>query len=59
MRHSVDRILSNVNDYKICKECGMINWYERERCIHCKSSNFNDIGEGITDYINGLYILEV
>ena len=51
MRHSIDRIKSNIYDYKMCKECGMINWYENEECIYCGSNNFNDIGDGIEDFI--------
>lgn len=52
MRHTVDRILANQHDYKLCKVCGMINWYEREICIYCGSNEFNEAGEDIAEWIN-------
>ena len=64
MKHTIDRILSNPNDYKLCKDCGMINWYENKTCIYCGSGNFNKIGADIKEWVeDGAYaeadILEV
>lgn len=29
------RIFGKSNDYKLCKQCGAINWYENEICWDC------------------------
>ncbi|RLF36597.1 MAG: hypothetical protein DRM99_02350 [Thermoplasmata archaeon] len=31
------------SDFKICKECGCFNWYEREECRECKSKDFREV----------------
>lgn len=35
MNHSLNRILDSPHDYKICEECGQINWYESKVCHTC------------------------
>ena len=35
MHHTIGRILSNPDDYIVCKGCGAINWYGRENCVQC------------------------
>lgn len=32
MHHRIDRVLSKPDDYKICRACGNINWYENNFC---------------------------
>lgn len=40
MYHTLDYIQSKPSDFKICKKCGCINWYENKECHLCKSSNW-------------------
>jgi len=36
------------SDFKVCKKCGNINWYENEGCIRCNcSSKFDDSNEAV------------
>ena len=35
MHNTIGRIAGKINDYKICGQCGQINWYENESCINC------------------------
>ena len=43
MHVSIDRIKSNPEDFKVCVECGYINWYENDRCIMCGSRQFRRV----------------
>ena len=42
MRHTVDYILGKPADFKVCKECRTINWYENDECVNCFSQEFID-----------------
>jgi len=57
MQHNVDSILTKPDDYKLCKSCGVINWYENKQCHACKSFIFKPIGMGIHAY--GLKIIAI
>jgi len=35
MEHALAKIVVKPSDYKLCKECGAINWYENGECINC------------------------
>ena len=41
MEHMVSVIVSKPSDYKKCKSCGKVNWYEREECVNCPSKEFS------------------
>jgi len=43
--HTIGRIAGKPSDYKKCKLCGSINWYEREGCINCPSKEFEEFTE--------------
>lgn len=47
MYHRVDRILTKPDDYKICRACGNINWYENDVCkeLGCSSTKFKPLGK--------------
>jgi uncharacterized OB-fold protein len=47
MKHTIDRIVNKIADYKQCDSCGKINWYENTECIECDSTTFNDIDVGM------------
>ncbi|MHB1764963.1 MAG: hypothetical protein ACYCS1_05435 [Gammaproteobacteria bacterium] len=55
MEATLDKISSKINDYKLCSDCGTINFYENEICHSCKRNEFKLIGEGIEDYVNQEY----
>ena len=38
METTLGNILGKLNDYKICKECKAINWYENDECRNCPQS---------------------
>jgi hypothetical protein len=44
MHNTIGRIAGKVDDYKICLDCGQINWYENLQCISC-SSQWNEFRE--------------
>lgn len=34
MQHSLARIIAKPTDYKICNQCGCVNWYENKVCVN-------------------------
>lgn len=48
---TLDEIRNKKNDYKICEECGEINWYENKYCENCNSEKFNESIGRVNDYI--------
>lgn len=44
-------IAQKPNDFKICKHCNAINWYENESCCNtdCNLKSFKDLGEDVID----------
>lgn len=43
MKHTIDYIESNPDDFKVCAECGAINWYENKRCHSCGGRSFREL----------------
>ena len=35
------RITQKPTDYKVCEECGHLNWYENEQCCNCDCKEFD------------------
>jgi hypothetical protein len=52
MKHSIDKIKSKIFDYKVCKKCLRINWYENEECCLCQNKTFSKNKKLINNYIN-------
>ena len=53
MMHRISHILESYYDYKICLECGRVNWYENEDCVDCGSTKFREATEDdILELIN-------
>ena len=58
MYHTLDKIISKPNDYKVClsTECDTyhkLNWYENDICILCWWNNFSDLwSEEVKDSID-------
>jgi len=50
MEISLKKIVGKSNDFKICKRCNEINWYENEGCTICGNKTFNEIGKGIVKW---------
>ena len=38
MEHQLARIAGKHSDYCVCKNCGVLNWYENENCWNCGAS---------------------
>ena len=52
MHHTIGRILGAWDtDYKICKNCGKINWYENERCVDCGNGKFRKVKKSDLNWI--------
>ena len=41
MHHTVERILAKPTDYKVCKNCRALNWYENKICRACEEARFS------------------
>lgn len=50
MEQTLGRILGKPNDYKRCRQCGVINWYENKHCHSCQHKQFRKPGDGIENY---------
>lgn len=50
---TIDRLRSSPQDFKLCNECGILNWYENDECWNCKNHTFTDdkVEYEITAYI--------
>jgi len=42
MHHTIARIVGKPEDYKKCRLCGRVNWYENEQCINCGGTEFTE-----------------
>ena len=51
MESTYGMIISKWGDYKECKDCGGMNWYENEICTHCSShpSKFKNMTQKMSD----------
>lgn len=41
MEATLEKILGKPSDFKLCKSCKAINWYENEECRECHKKRFN------------------
>lgn len=55
MEHRLDSITMKKGDYKICKGCGVINWYENEMCWNCEDKRFNTTKQGVLKWVKAEY----
>ena len=56
MNTTYEKIIGKITDYKICKKCGVLNWYENERCVNCSNNGFDEEGKGVSEWINKEYL---
>ena len=42
MMNTLGNISDKKEDFKICKECTKLNWYENKCCLECDSTEFNE-----------------
>ncbi len=45
MQHKLSRILGKPNDYCVCTQCGVLNWYENEYCWNCGAPQYEEVNE--------------
>lgn len=56
MEAQLMQIQAKPTDYKICRFCGKLNWYENENCIECDTKdNFHKHGLGVSKFIDNEY----
>ena len=48
-------IFGKESDYKLCKGCNRLNWYENEECIECYKTEFKEVGKDIRKWIDDEY----
>ncbi len=51
METTLEQIIGKKNDFKLCKQCERINWYENKICHCCNGKEFNDHGKKIIEYV--------
>lgn len=52
MKCSIEYIINKPNDFKVCKKCFKINWYENLQCISCFHDSFTQFNLEIMDFKN-------
>jgi RNA polymerase subunit RPABC4/transcription elongation factor Spt4 len=55
MDRTLADILGKPSDFKVCKKCGRINWYENEKCIGCNSKKFDKNTEVVIEAVEKEY----
>jgi len=41
MEHKLGRVFQKPSDYKVCRECRALNWYENEECRCCGAKQYS------------------
>ena len=47
----INGIETKPSDFKICKKCGALNWYENEECKDCDSEEFDTSTEAVLNWV--------
>lgn len=55
MEKEIGAIVGKPNDYKICKDCGAISFYEAEECHNCGHKDFKEREIDVLKYIDAEY----
>jgi len=55
MHQILTNILGKPNDYKQCKKCNAINWYENIECVECENKKFIKNEKKLIKYIQADY----
>ena len=40
------------SDFKVCKKCGSLNWYENESCFNCGAEEFDESEEAVWKWVS-------
>ena len=55
MEFRLDYVVVKPSDFKICKCCGQLNWYENDFCINCGCENFDESEESVRKWTQDEY----
>ena len=55
MEFRLDYMFMKPSDFKICKSCGEVNWYENESCKECGSERFDDSEKAVRKWVDCEY----
>jgi uncharacterized protein with PIN domain len=55
MERTLRDILQKLSDFKVCKNCSRINWYENESCIECGNNEFDKREEAVKEALEKEY----
>ena len=50
MFHTLNSIAGSKQDYKVCKSCGCVNWYENKSCHNCNTNIFKKMTQSWIEY---------
>ena len=51
IHQTIGRIAGKPDDYKICRSCKTINWYENEECHNCLERHFRRMTEKASEQL--------
>jgi len=46
----LDNIVMKPSDFKVCKKCGRLNWYESGCCFDCGNEKFNNSKKAVLSW---------
>ena len=55
MDRTLSVIFGKLGDYKICKTCNTINYYENEKCHNCEKAIFDSSRDAVKKYLDSEY----
>lgn len=59
MHTTIAQAIGKPSDFKICKICNVINWYENEVCHSCKGKKFDKREKEVINYLQEEYVFYV
>ena len=55
MERTLSAILGKPNDFKLCKKCNALNWYENDNCHDCGEDKFITSDKAIAKWVDKEY----
>lgn len=55
MEVRLDYALQKPSDFKVCKKCGALNWYEYEECFTCGFEEFDESSDAVSKWVDDEY----
>ena len=55
MEADLNNIICKPSDFKICKKCNSVNWYENENCHNCDNTEFKEDEQSVIEWCQKEY----